>query len=177
MTAGLEYTTTVYLAVTDQIADVVRDGADHSVLGALFDLGTVAALTGYEQDPAAQITRLCRQADPEGGTLRLTTLSDDRLRAGTDLRAELEKGIADAAVCVILVPPDAAQPPLALVSGVVLPAMGVTADCPPERLLATFRHLAGSPEWQTETLFTETVVPASIMEEQLSERLRQLYGE
>jgi hypothetical protein len=167
----------VFVGATDQLADIARQAAAHPAFGFLFDLGTVAALTRVVGDVPREITRLCEQADPAGTCFEMISLSPDALADHVALRGELERRAAASAVCVVLVPDKSELPPLVLVCGATVPSMGVQAECDPKRLLATFAYLAGTPSPDDDSLFTEPTVAASIMEEKLSDRLKQLYGE
>jgi hypothetical protein len=167
----------VYVGKTDQLTDIARLGPAHPVFGGLFDQGTVAALCGLGTDVPAAITRVCRQVDPDGTRLHVAEIPHD-LGESDGVRALLESKAAAAAVCVVLAGDAQDGPhPLVVVSGTIVPAMGVVPDCDLARLRATLAHLAGRPEPDSESLFTEPAVPDSLMEEQLSERLKQLYGE
>ncbi|OLF10597.1 hypothetical protein BLA60_15595 [Actinophytocola xinjiangensis] len=167
----------VYVVMTDQLKDIAAAGAEHPVFGGLFDQGTVAALTGFGTDVADEIGQVCREVDLDGTRLRVATISLDTSTAD-DLRELLEGEASAAAVCVVLAGTGSDPlPPLLVVAGTVVPAMGVVPDCDRARLVVTFEHLVGQPDPDQDSLFTEPAVPESLMEEQLSERLKQLYGE
>jgi hypothetical protein len=168
-------TATAYLVDTPDVADVLRHGAAHPVLGGLIDLGTSVRLTpasagvGGTGTLREAVTDACTELAPK---LTVVELSGP-LTAET--RNELETRAAEHPVVVLMFLPDDAV--LVVAAGPDLPAMGVLPDGDLAALRASLLTVLGEPA-DTDGFFTEPHFSFDdARERNLDDRLRQLYGE
>jgi hypothetical protein len=148
------------------------EGAAEEVLGGLADVGTTAelAVECARGSTLEAVAALCARLGP----IRVVHASIDTADSATHLRAEIEARSARESVFAILIADGAS--PCVVVAGPDLPAMGPASRCDLAQLDASLRYALGDLDMDAESLFTEPVSLAD-GDEQLLERLRQLYGE
>lgn len=146
----------------------VRQGASHPLLDPFLDAGTWCTVDGVEG--AAEILAAARQAAEAG--LPLLVLGDGA--APSDLLRVGQR----AALCLIVADLAARSRPLAVLYGRHLPALGAVPSCTVRDLRHTWTALAGGmPDEGRHLLQEQPETWDPHLERQLTQRLRQLYGE
>lgn len=157
------------LTVPD-LEELKRQGAAHPVLGKLLNGGSSCEVDGV----AAEILDAARAAAAETG-LPLSVAGD----LGGEDAAGLERLAGSAALCVIVSGGAEKSRPLAVLYGRSLPALGTIPACTVGDLQSTWISLAGgTPKGGGRHLLHEQPEAWDPdLEQQLTQRLRQLYGE
>jgi hypothetical protein len=152
----------VSLTVPD-LEEVTRQGSSHPVLGRLLHGGSYCRIAGAG---AAEVLAAAKEV--QGVSIRDSPDADL-----ADLADLGERG----ALCVIAADGTAASP-LVVLYGRGLPALGAIAPCTVQDLQATWAALAGgTPREGRHLLQEQPEAWDAQLERQLTQRLRQLYGE
>jgi hypothetical protein len=163
------------LTVPD-LEELKRQGAAHPVLGRILNGGSWCEVNGIPAtaEGVEGIVEAVRAAAAETG-LPLS-LADD---LGREDAAGLERLGGSAALCVIVSDGAGRSRPLAVLYGRSLPALGAIPACTVQDLQSTWISLAGgTPKGGGRHLLHEQPeVWDPDLEQQLTQRLRQLYGE
>ena len=157
------------LTVPD-LEELKRQGAAHPVLGKLLNGGSSCEVHGA----AAEVLDAARAVAAETG-LPVTAAGD----LGGEGAAGLERRGGGAALCLIVSDGAGRSGPLAVLYGRSLPALGTIPACTLEDLRSTWISLAGgTPQGGGRHLLHEQPEAWDAdLEQQLTQRLRQLYGE
>jgi hypothetical protein len=148
------------LTVPD-LAAATRQGASHPLLGSFLDGGSHCAVDAGAPEILAAARAL------KG----LSFLDDPGLE---DLRSAGER----AALCLIVEDGSVRSRPLAILYGRNLPALGAIPACTVEDLRTTWSALTGgAPQGGRHLLHEQAEAWDPQIERQLTQRLRQLYGE
>lgn len=149
------------------LAEATRQGASHPLLGFFLNGGSHCVVDGVTG--AAEILDAARATAAEG--LPVSVLGEP---AAEDLRGAGER----AALCLVVTDGVAGSRPLAILYGRSLPALGSIPPCAVQDLQGTWTALAGgTPKGGRHLLHEQPQEWDPQLERQLTQRLRQLYGE
>jgi hypothetical protein len=154
-----------------EIAEVMRQGGSHPLLGGLLEQGTYCRVVGAGLG-AGEMCGLFAAAGEEAARRRLPIAVCAEPPA-----ADLERARQQGALCLVVVD-GAAGPPLAILCGRGLPILGAVQPCTLADLEHTWISLAGGvPQGGRHLLHEQPEAWDLQLERKLTERLRELYGE
>jgi hypothetical protein len=141
-------------------------GASHPILGPFLNGGSYCAVEGTD---VAEILSAARQAAGEEGMPLLVV-------GGRPAPSDLLRTAQRAALCLLV--SNGGSPPLAVFYGRGLPALGSIPPCKLRDLQTTWAALTGgAPREGRHLLQEQPEAWDPQLERQLTQRLRQLYGE
>jgi hypothetical protein len=179
------------LTVPD-LEEVTRRGAPHSVLGPFLNGGSFCTVDGIAATPegVAELLTAARTAASEAGlplTEGAAPASVPATRDGITLLgdcssdqdgANLGRIAGSAVLCLLVVDGATRSKPMAVLFGRGLPALGAIPSCTVRDLESTWISLAGgTTKGGRYLLHEQPEVWDPQIEQQLTLRLRQLYGE
>jgi hypothetical protein len=165
------------LAVAD-LAELEHQGGAPPLTQSLLAGGTHVEVHGAAPGAAGveQILAAVRAA-AAAAQVPLAELASPGTAAAVDT-AEIERIGARGALCLVAGDGSGRRPPLALLYGRGVPALGRIPPCTPADLAATCVILAGGRSTGGRRLLEEQAEPWDPrLEQELTRRLRQLYGE
>lgn len=169
--------------------EVQRRGTSHPTVGRLLHGGSYCPVDGVAATAAGmqEILQAARAAAADAGVPLAEVAGSDSLPSGRDglvllgsdpAPADLERIGERAALCLVLADETARSRPMVVLYGRSLPALGAIPACTLQDLQSTWISLAGgTPKGGRHLLHEQAEAWDPQIERQLTERLRQIYGE